>query len=87
MLDADKRIADLERRVAELESRQVTRRVYGPFEAKPATQPLPYPEPYQLPIPSCGKCGLRLGEVMGYVCPNAGCPTGLGGAMCAVSQG
>jgi hypothetical protein len=87
MSDAEQRIADLERRVSELERRDATRRVLGPFEAKPATQPLPYPEPYQLPLPWCVKCGLKLGEVMGYVCPNAGCPTGLGGAICAVFQG
>lgn len=31
----------------------------------------------------CSKCGLQLdGGAMGYVCPNAGCPTGMGGATC-----
>lgn len=28
----------------------------------------------------CSKCGLELNQVMGYVCNNYPCPTGLGGA-------
>ena len=30
----------------------------------------------------CGECGLRLTAVMGYVCSNTRCPTGLGGPTC-----
>ncbi len=30
----------------------------------------------------CTKCGLKLEGVMGYCCPNVGCPTGLGPVMC-----
>lgn len=30
------------------------------------------------PVGKCQKCGLELYSVMGYVCPNIGCPTGLG---------
>jgi len=32
--------------------------------------------------PTCGKCGLKLDTVMGYVCPNLDCPTGLGPVRC-----
>ena len=28
---------------------------------------------------NCAKCGIKLDGVMGYVCPNYGCPTGLAG--------
>lgn len=84
MTDADK-IADLERRVAQLE--QAGRR-YGPFEAKPATEPPPsYPVWPIMPAigakPRCPKCNMELSTVMGYVCPQGGnCPTGLGGFTC-----
>lgn len=33
-------------------------------------------------IRNCSKCGLKLEGVMGYVCPHAECPTGLGGTRC-----
>lgn len=44
----------------------------------------------KLPMPTypnqlgsvCPKCGLKMDGVMGYVCPNYPCPTGLGGASC-----
>lgn len=29
-------------------------------------------------VGTCPKCGLQLHRTMGYVCPNFGCPTGLG---------
>jgi len=29
-------------------------------------------------IAVCGKCGLELKGIMGYCCPQSGCPTGLG---------
>ena len=48
---------------------------------------LPYPLPTQPnPFSNCPKCGLKLEGVMGYVCPNAGCPTGLGGAWCSTGE-
>lgn len=34
------------------------------------------------PVGECGKCGLKLMRVMGYVCPNFNCPCGLGGSTC-----
>jgi hypothetical protein len=27
----------------------------------------------------CGECGLEIRQTMGYYCPKANCPTGLGG--------
>lgn len=44
---------------------------------------------YPAPQPStpgwfgnCPTCGLKLNQVMGYCCPNPGCPTGLGPVTC-----
>lgn len=36
----------------------------------------------QQPVNRCSKCGLKLEGVMGYCCPNVGCPTGMGPVMC-----
>ena len=35
---------------------------------------------------NCPKCGLKLDAVMGYVCSNPQCPTGLGGAWCSTEN-
>lgn len=35
---------------------------------------------------NCPKCGLKLDSVMGYVCNNTPCPTGLGGAWCMSNE-
>ena len=58
--------------------------------SKPPTTTLPgiptYPIDQIPPIKqwygNCPRCGLKLEGVMGYVCPNADCPTGLGGSKC-----
>ena len=57
----------------------------------PITPPIPYdptipiiPNPV---ISKCGKCGLELSQVMGYVCSQPNCPTGLGGPTCINSTG
>ena len=34
---------------------------------------------------NCPTCGLKLDQVMGYVCPHPRCPTGLGGAWSSVN--
>ena len=57
---------------------------------RPSTVPIIPPRPMQPLDPSpydpnpvvarCGRCGLGLQRVMGYVCPYADCPTGLGSA-------
>ena len=36
----------------------------------------------QPPVNQCSKCGLKLEGVMGYCCPQPGCPTGLGSPYC-----
>lgn len=47
----------------------------------PLIEPIkPYPGPNQT-IAVCGKCGLELKQVMGYCCPNADCPCGMGPVM------
>lgn len=37
------------------------------------------PPPITDVVAVCGLCGLEIKRVMGYYCPQAGCPTGLGG--------
>ena len=38
----------------------------------------PYPHPQGGPVAICGECGLELHRTMGYCCPHANCPCGLG---------
>lgn len=54
-------------------------------------KPIPWITPEEMPpwisptirdYGNCPKCGLKLGQVMGYCCPNTNCPTGLGPVMC-----
>lgn len=41
------------------------------------------PDPYKdVKKATCPKCGLKLEDIMMYVCSNNGCPTGLGGTYC-----
>ena len=57
--------------------------------------PLPiFPQPWvpqtpieQIPNSRCPKCNLELSPVMGYVCTQQDCPTGLGGPSCTGSGG
>lgn len=52
----------------------------------PVIEPLPPPPPPRNPqgvIAICGQCGLEITRVMGYVCHNQRCPTGLGGPVCS----
>jgi hypothetical protein len=79
MSDADDRIAALERRVTELERQNAGSKMIGPAPQTPW-----FPEPRTMgEKPRCGKCGIELHGVMGYVCPRAGeCPIGLGGLTC-----
>lgn len=44
----------------------------------PTPFPRPFPEPVPNPYPgvrNCSKCGMRLDQVMGYVCGDTHCPT------------
>ena len=57
-----------------------------------APPPVPEPSPWTPAPPlaearACGKCGLKLEPVMGYVCHNHPCPVGLGGPWCGVDRG
>ena len=64
-------------------------------EIQDLTNPLPiYPQPWVPTIPQtpfepipnsrCPKCNLELSPVMGYVCAQQDCPTGLGGPTCTI---
>lgn len=50
----------------------------------PVIPPLPPESPNDMDpnpvVAICGQCGLNLRRVMGYVCINSRCPTGLGPA-------
>lgn len=48
----------------------------------PLIEPIkPYPGT-NATIAVCGKCGLEIKQVMGYCCPNADCPCGMGPVTC-----
>jgi hypothetical protein len=61
------RLVYLEGRVAQLESGRY------PYPVNP-TWPTTPPGPFYHK-PKCGKCGIELSNVMGYVCSDAYCPT------------
>jgi len=53
------------------------KRTSPPYIPAPPIEPHElFPQP--LSLGKCLVCGLILYPVMGYVCPRAGCPTGLG---------
>ncbi len=59
----------------------------GKLKNSPFYEPFPWPPAVEKTIPAnpllqpptCPKCGLVLSTLMGYVCPQPMCPTGLGG--------
>lgn len=52
----------------------------------PATPLSPYINPNMREwYGNCPKCGINLGQVMGYVCSNLDCPTGLGPTICSTN--
>jgi hypothetical protein len=74
------RVKDLEKRVEE------QAKLIELLQKNTAIPPWNPSMPYQ-PLPTftkCGKCGLNLEGVMGYVCSQPQCPTGLGGVWCSV---
>lgn len=76
------RLAAAEDRIARLESGRPNN---GFVPTPPFTWPL-VPSVSTNPN-TCGKCGLKLEPVMGYVCPQgSNCPCGLGGFSCAVAD-
>jgi len=42
------------------------------------TQPITPVQPVKNSINRCTKCGIQLDTIMGYVCYNSPCPTGIG---------
>lgn len=71
-------VDSLKRRIESLEQNQRVTQPYQPFgiPIPPITQP------FQWPVDSCTKCGLKLDKVMSYCCSVPNCPTGLGPVMC-----
>jgi len=49
----------------------------------PTLWPNSPPPPVHQGDTRCTKCGISFSDTMGYVCPRADCPTGLGGPTCA----
>ena len=77
-------------------SMEMNKTLMDKLAQRPIT-PLPHPlpsMPYQPWVTpnsppmggNCPKCGLKLEGVMGYVCSQPQCPTGLGGVWCNVSE-
>ena len=75
-----------------VQSMEMNRKLMEKLGDRPIT-PLPYPLPTTQPVwptinppiaikDHCHKCGLKMEGVMGYVCTQPQCPTGLGGAWC-----
>ncbi len=76
-----RRIKRIEERLDEQQSPS-TPLAWPPYNIPPI-QPDPFPsQPTPWNTKNCSLCGLELKGVMGYVCPQPGCPTGLGGPMC-----
>ena len=67
-------IDNMAKRIATLEVAQMP---YGPVN--PYTVPVPK---INWDIATCPTCGIKLDQVMGYVCSNPRCPTGLGPVTC-----
>lgn len=57
---------------------------FKPVETPTITSPFKFPDtlPVSDWVQRCSKCGIHLSGVMGYVCSQPQCPTGLGGSWC-----
>jgi hypothetical protein len=62
---------------------KIEQRQNYPFQPYTPSTPI---QPLNIPPLNCSKCGIRLDQVMGYVCNNHPCPTGLGGVWCSTSE-
>ena len=52
-------------------------------EPRPPFSPWGIPaQPFYQPKPKCSQCGIALSGVMGYCCPRANCPCGMGPTWC-----
>lgn len=74
----EKRIALLEERLAILEEKKWD---LTPKQS-PWTQPMWPTQPTWSEPNKCQKCGLQMDGVMGYVCSDPLCPSGLGPIIC-----
>lgn len=74
----EERLAKLEQEIDNLAKRiatmEISRTHYGPYT-------IPNPQ-IDWGVNKCALCGLELKGVMGYVCSQPNCPTGLAPVMC-----
>jgi hypothetical protein len=83
LVRATKHMADL---VTEMSARlERNAQVLVHVNGEVPTQPIVWPTPLDRPKLNCGKCGIALGDVMSYCCPQADCPCGLGGFSCTAA--
>ena len=76
--DSSAKVAILEKRIALLEERLSNLECGNNYRS-------PWQAPqWHMPVQHCTKCGMNLDGVMGYVCSDPHCPTGLGPIMCKV---
>lgn len=85
MNDLEKQIDELTKQVQRLADR--VSRIEGTFPQGPFGPQFP-PQFPTMPAPvtirnECLRCGIKFSQVMGYVCPDMDCPTGLGGVRCS----
>lgn len=80
---------ELEEIMKDFEQLQERLRKYLEKQGVPQPDPSPYDPWSPLPLPiepvennKCPKCGIELHQVMGYVCGQPDCPTGLGTPWC-----
>ena len=75
MAAMEQQLENISKRIATMEIAQTP---YGPV-----TSPYTIPHPQiDWGVNKCPLCGLELKGVMGYVCSQPRCPTGLGPVMC-----
>ena len=82
MLEQFERLNESLRRLNErIEALERQQHIGPPSWPIPGVQPQPFPtQPTPWDARTCPTCGLKLEGVMGYVCTQPKCPTGLGGA-------
>ncbi len=81
MSDLEKQLEELTKQVQRLSDR--VSRIEGTFPQGPFGPSFPYqPVAPVVDYGQCSKCGIKLDQVMGYVCSQVFCPTGLGGTRC-----
>lgn len=83
----EKLIEDL---IMEIEVNEIKTRLSKRIDEEKEHERRPWVQPWTTPYKeytlanSCSKCGLKLDQTMGYCCPDAKCPCGLGPVMCGV---